>query len=173
MRGLRNLCRRMPNRCYRSSISCFILEKVGECPLLFLCRFILKNSKISVILHRLLEKYSQLLTVLFMLGAMLLFCAGISFIIVLPLWKWATVSPKTYTIVVIALALCCVLFLLVKFFMKKGVFGTICFLLKLILVLFSLCASVFFILRQTPLYIVPILILCFLLYGLIDLRQRK
>ena len=49
-------------------------------------------------------------------------CVVLSFLIVLPLWKWASVSPSSYTIAVLILALALIVLITAFFIKKRGVF---------------------------------------------------
>lgn len=57
------------------------------------------------LLHNIISGYGRLLLTAGKVVFLLIICLGMGALIVLPLWKWATSSPSTYTAVVLTAAI--------------------------------------------------------------------
>lgn len=68
--------------------------------------------------------------------------------IVLPLWKWASSSPATYTWFVLGLICVGIIFAIVCAFKKKGPLATVFGLLKVLLIVGGLALAVYFVLNS-------------------------
>ena len=66
------------------------------------------------------SKNSFLITLLKII-AMVAACVLLGLLLVLPLWKWATVSPKSYTIVILVLMALALIYILWKQAKKLGI----------------------------------------------------
>jgi hypothetical protein len=97
---------------------------------------------------------------------LVVFCVGFGFMIVWPLWKFATTAPRIYTWCVLT---CMVFFLLRYLYIKARALSLITILLSVIQILIAVggcVASVFFILSGNRLGAVPVIAVGFVLIGL-------
>ncbi|MBP5358383.1 MAG: hypothetical protein J6Y69_04265 [Treponema sp.] len=100
-------------------------------------------------------------------------CLGLGFLIVYPLWLFASSAPSAYTIcmmVVIALAL---VFLIVLSAKKLGIGRFLIRIAKLVIVLGGIGLCVYFVFASNRIAALLVLIAVFVLYGLLAFGVKK
>ncbi|MBQ1593158.1 MAG: hypothetical protein II103_03595 [Treponema sp.] len=100
-------------------------------------------------------------------------CAGLGFSIVYPLWKWATISPKSYTTACLCLLAAAALFLAVKSFLRLGAKKWLVRLAKLLTVFAGLGFITFSVIRGNRLAALVAAPLVFILYGLLAIGFKE
>ena len=107
---------------------------------------------------------SKLLLLLFL-------CAGAGALVVFPLWKFATSSPRAYTLFILVVAAGVVLALIARSIKKSGVKSFAKSLLKFLILAggISLCAALVF--AGKRFFALPVLIAMIFLYGLVAFKK--
>ncbi|MBP5695700.1 MAG: hypothetical protein J6X11_03515 [Treponema sp.] len=100
-------------------------------------------------------------------------CAGLGFSIVYPLWKWATVSPSSYTIVCLCLLAAAAVFLAVRSFLRLGAKKWLVRFAKLLTVFAGLGFIIFSVIRGNRIAALAALPVIFILYGLLAIGFKE
>ncbi|MBO5608349.1 MAG: hypothetical protein J5930_10735 [Treponema sp.] len=100
-------------------------------------------------------------------------CAVLGFGIVWPLWKWATVSAKSYTVAVLSVCALGVLWILIRSFRKVGAFRFFIRVGKIISVALGIFFAVYFVLKSQRILGAVVLIVSFAVCYLISLGGKK
>ena len=94
-------------------------------------------------------------------------CLATGFCIVFPLWKWATSSPKSYTLAILIIALAFFFFLIIKKLLSSPKKIFLQRLLRIIVILGGLALCIVSVMTGHRIIALAVLVLTFLLYGIL------
>lgn len=125
-----------------------------------------------LMIKKILKGYGTLFSGIIKILLLFLLCLAAGTVFVVPLWHFASVSPKIYTAVVLSLSSAILLFLLIKHFKSRGFTAFLISAGKLLCPLLFLVVSAILILDGKVLAVIPLFILCVILYGLIAFTSK-
>ena len=102
-----------------------------------------------------------------------LICLALALGIVYPLWKWATTSPKSYTIALLAIFAALFVVLIIRTAVRKGPKMFLFFILKLAAVIGGVGGAVFFILNSNRIAALIVFIAAVIIYAILSLGDKK
>ncbi len=102
-----------------------------------------------------------------------LICLALALGIVCPLWKWATTSPKSYTIALLAIFAALFVVLIIRTAVRKGPKTFLFFILKLAAVIGGVGGAVFFILNSNRIAALIVFIAAVIIYAILSLGDKK
>lgn len=163
MRKLRNMRKRLSSNSYFRRI---VLHSKNLQELLlqiFFCLFIFVGM-----FRQILKGYSQILSSILKVLALLAICALVGIALVYPLWYFATKLPQTYTFCVTATA--CILFLiwLVLKIRSAGLKNSLIFFTKFLIIASTVLGFVFLVFAGKRLFTIFEIIFAFFLYGFVS-----
>ena len=126
-----------------------------------------------VLIKKIAKGYGNLFSSFFKILFLAVLCLGLGFLIVYPLWLFASSSPSAYTVcmmVVIALALVYLLFMSAR---KLGFARFMIRIAKLVLVFGGIGLCVYFVFASNRMAALLVLIAVFVLYGLLAFGVKK
>lgn len=103
--------------CNRRGVIFYTKDKKGFC-----CRtsFSLLIDWLFIMLSKLAKEYKQILLTIIQVISLTALCVAAGVAIVLPLWKWAIVSPQSYSAVIIAIIAIFIITSLIKSIKKMS-----------------------------------------------------
>ena len=104
---------------------------------------------------------------------LLVACTALGAVIVWPLWKFATTLPQLYTATMLGVALCILLFLLVRHIKKNGAKKVLYRLAKIFVLIAGLCGCVALVLHGKRLFALPVLVAMIVLYGILSFGSER
>ena len=118
--------------------------------------------------RQILKGYSQILSSILKVLALLAICALVGIALVYPLWYFATKLPQTYTFCVTAIA--CILFLiwLVLKIRSAGLKNSLIFFTKFLIITSTVLGFVFLVFAGKRLFTIFEIIFAFFLYGFVS-----
>ncbi len=119
-------------------------------------------------LRKILWRYTSLFSSIASFLLLLLSCVLLAGAVVLPLWRFATLSPHLYTVTVTSIIFLIFLFFLVKKIKKNGAKSFLIFLAKFFLIAVGLFFFVTLVLRGLRLHAFLELIAFVFFYGFIS-----
>lgn len=137
-------------------------------------------------IQKILTGYGKLFFSLVKIIALVVLCAFFALVLVLPLWKFATEVPQVYSIVVVSLLVCGLVFFLVKnlrnFLLagfpspeekKKRINHLLKNLGKCLIIVTALLGVVFFIMNELAIMALAVLLIAVILYGVLAFGTKK
>lgn len=102
-------------------------------------------------------------------------CLALAFIFVWPLWKWAMISPETYSWILIALIAVLAGFGIYKSIKNTGIISFLQKTSKILVILAGVFFCIFFVLKGHRLISLVILIADFIIYGILafGIKDKK
>jgi len=117
--------------------------------------------------------YRSLITSTVKILLLIAVCAGLGFAIVYPLWKWATVSPKSYTIACLCLLAAAAVFIAIKSFLRLGAKKWFVRIAKLITIFAGLGFIIFSVIRGNRIAAIAAIPAVFIIYGLLAIGFKE
>ena len=102
---------------------------------------------------------------------LLLVCTAAGALVVLPLWKFATASPKAYSVFVLAISAAAVVFLTVRRIRRAGIASFAKSLLKFAIVAGGLFVCIILVFSGKRFLALPMLLAMIFLYGLVAFKK--
>ena len=102
---------------------------------------------------------------------LLLLCTGAGALVVFPLWKFATVSPRAYTVFVLVIAAAAAIFLIAGKIRKSGIKSFAKTLLKIAIIAGGLSLCVALVMAGKRFFALPILLAMIFFYGLVAFKK--
>ncbi len=124
-------------------------------------------------IKKIVKGYGQLIRSILQILFLLVLCVACGAVVVLPLWKFATVSPAAYSFTFIAVIALLAVFFAAKKIKSAGAKKTLVFCAKFLVIaggLFSIFALVIFRLKILAL---PVLLLMIFLYGILSFKTKN
>ena len=100
-------------------------------------------------------------------------CLGLGFLIVYPLWLFASSAPSAYTVCMLVIIALAMVFLIVMSARKLGFARFLIRIAKLVIVLGGIGLCVYFVFASNRIAALLVLIAVFILYGLLAFGVRK
>ncbi|MCI1209884.1 MAG: hypothetical protein LKF96_10620 [Treponema sp.] len=117
-------------------------------------------------LKKIADRYVKLFSSLGKILLLLAFCLGTGFIIVWPLWKWATSAPVSYTIAVAAALAGIILYFLFRRLHRKTKTELVTGLLKFCILAGGIVICILLVLHGHRFLALPVVLLMIFLYGM-------
>ena len=89
--------------CNRRGVIFYTKDKKGFCFRTSFSFFDIDRLAFYIMLSKLAKEYKQILLTIIQVISLIALCVAAGVAIVLPLWKWAVVSPQSYSAVIIAI----------------------------------------------------------------------
>lgn len=137
-------------------------------------------------IQKIVSGYGKLLLSLVKILALIGLCALFAFVLVLPLWKFATISPELYSATIIILFTMGIVFFIVKSLRnfliagfptpqerKKRIRRLLNILGRILVIFLGLIAMIICILQELPLALWLVLLLTIILYGVLAFGTKK
>lgn len=113
------------------------------------------------------QLFSSILEILF-LQVLCIACAAV---VVLPLWKFATASPKFYTICALAVILALAVFVIIRKIKSSGAKKCLVFLAKFLVIFGGLFSIFVLVIYGMKILALPFLVLMIFLYGILRMKR--
>jgi len=124
-------------------------------------------------IKKIVEGYEKLFNSVGKIFLLLLFCAALGVAFVYPLWKFATVSPKIYTIVIFSIFLITILFFCLKKIKDSGIKNFMLSFAKIITILAGISLCIYLVSIGKRFLAIPSLVLIIVIYGIISFGFKK
>lgn len=137
-------------------------------------------------IQKIVSGYGKLLLSLVKILALIGLCAIFAFVLVLPLWKFASIAPEAYSATIILLFTVGIVFFVVKSLRnfliagfptpperRKRIHRLLNILGRILVIFLGLVAMVICILHELPLAMWLVLLLTIILYGVLAFGTKK
>ncbi len=124
-------------------------------------------------IKKIIQGYKNLFFSVGKIFFLLLLCTGFGAAIVLPLWKFATVQPKAYTVTILAIILLFLSIITISRVKSRGPGVFFNHLVKFLLILLSLGAIFQLVLHGKRIFVIPVILAFIVLYGMVSFGFRK
>lgn len=139
------------------------------------CRFFFCLLYLFIMIKQILKGYSHLLSSVFKVLFLILFCALTGAAFVFPLWYFATKLPETYTFCSLIILCAFFLFLAVSKIRSAGFFNTISFFTKFFIIALAVCSFVLLVFNGKRVFAFIEIPAALFVYGLVSyaLKAKK
>ena len=124
-------------------------------------------------LKKILDGYGHIISSIFKVLLLIAICTTLGFVIVFPLWKWASTSPRSYTIIILALCAIIFVYYLIRFFKGKKFSAIIRILLLTACIIAMLVSPIYFVINLHRLYALLSFVFFFVVFTLIKFGIKK
>lgn len=136
-------------------------------------KFDLDFQRSVVLIKKIARGYGNLFSSFLKVVLLAVICLGLGFLLVYPLWLFASSLPSAYTAFVMALICLALLFFVIMSIRKKGPVRFLIRLAKLAIIAGGLFFCVHFVFSGNRLAALFVLLAVFVLYGLLAFGVRK
>ncbi len=124
-------------------------------------------------LRQITKRYKDLLTVALKMLLLLALCTALGFVVVFPLWKFAVVFPKGYTITTLFCIAGIFTALFIKWIKHNGLKYSILKITRLAIIVASAVLCFMFVLDGHRMFCIPVVITALILYGIFWSNNRS
>lgn len=130
-------------------------------------------TKESFMLKKVIDGYKKLFISIARMLILLTFCFVLAICVIFPLWKWATLSPLSYTWCVIGFIVLSLIYLIVKSFLHSDKKVFLYRLLKILIVLSGITAFIICLITGQRILSFIVLALFILIYGFLSFSTKN
>lgn len=136
-------------------------------------KFEIVRVRSLVLIKKIAKGYGTLFSSFFKVVFLALLCLGLGFLIVYPLWLFASSAPSAYTVCMLAVIAVALVFLVIMSIKKNGPFRLLVRLAKLAVIFGGIALCVHFVFSGNRVAALIVIIAVFVLYGLLAFGVRK
>ena len=118
-------------------------------------------------LKKIARGYKKLFSSAVKVFILLALCIALALLLVFPLWKWASLSPKTYTLVLGILIVLALLWIFVRSIMRLGAKNVLMRCTKTFVLLAGIALSIYFVFKSNRVLSLIVLLVVFGIYGML------